>query len=130
MRVSFQSIPSMPSSICGICLEPLENDAVAHDAVGALHPLHRACVREWAKRRMQCPYCFQPIDASSLFSWKERTVIVLQKGIHNPILREGTLFMIAAGIYFLASPDEPSYVLMTVVSLVLNATNFYFNHLN
>jgi hypothetical protein len=77
---SFYSVTRTPD-ICGICPDSLQTgDPVAHTGLGGhLHPMHRKCIKEWAIRQRQCPYCRVPIEISSLQTWKDKVQAVIIK---------------------------------------------------
>ena len=85
MKVGFHSIHSVDS--CGICWQPMNHsDVVAHNALdggysgdGEKHPVHRKCIKEWLKIQNQCPFCHVLLDENSIFSWKDRCIIELNK---------------------------------------------------
>ena len=52
---------------CGICLETMrDTDTVAHTGLGNLHPVHRACLKEWTNINNSCPVCRAPIEVGFL----------------------------------------------------------------
>ncbi len=102
MLVGIHSVNSV--DICGICRESMDNsDAIAHDGVdGDKHPLHRKCFKEWIKfsGNYNCPSCKSPIEANSLFTWKERVIVELnqiKEDVYEGIA-QGTIGGAALGI--------------------------------
>lgn len=62
---------------CPICLEESSTssqETVVHTGEGKKHPVHKVCIKTWFESSSNCPTCNAEIDATSLFSWRERCI--------------------------------------------------------
>ncbi|MEI6242004.1 MAG: RING finger domain-containing protein [Chlamydiota bacterium] len=81
MSVSFSKTTVFnPKENCAICHDFLEkSEVVVHGGNdGEKHPVHKNCIMEWVKRNPSCPICRARVTGNSLFSWKERALIVIK----------------------------------------------------
>jgi hypothetical protein len=74
-----------PEDVCGICLQPLGTDCVAHDGGKnntKIHPCDVNCLKTWLLAHPDdptCPICRAKVNTQSLFSWKEKLVAESKK---------------------------------------------------
>jgi hypothetical protein len=65
---------------CPVCLDSISGNTqkyVAHQDLGQSHPICLPCAKAVAAVTDKCPTCQFRVDASSLFTWKERNIIEL-----------------------------------------------------
>ncbi len=91
-RVSFHPMEDFaPTDICCICREPLNKEVVAHDRKGALHPIHKNCIKGWVlKGDPICPTCRTPINLDSLLSMKDRLTritLIAERKLRDPLMQ-------------------------------------------
>lgn len=110
MSIAYHQITEFDhSKSCPICLElfnnvsEIKNNKVyIHDKDNATHPVHGDCIRQWLKRNLQCPVCRINIDDySSLFTWKERAIMKLNKALPGMIVTFSPILVSMAGFYLL-----------------------------
>jgi hypothetical protein len=96
MSVSFYK--SFSTEDCPICLGTMEGTSVAaHTNGGQLHPMHESCIKIWAQVKNNCPVCQAPIQTNSLFSWKER-VVLLGRDIKKDVLLGASVGLATFGL--------------------------------
>lgn len=82
INMSFHSLPPNPTLDCGICLESLEQNVVAHEGEGNKHPLHKNCIKKWVQLHPlnpTCPSCFANVNPNSLLSLREQMMNYCKK---------------------------------------------------
>lgn len=79
MILKYENFILKEETSCSICLSAiLENDAVAHEGDGKKHPFHRSCAKTSSLISETCPFCREPIDETSLWDWKDKSIIELK----------------------------------------------------
>lgn len=64
---------------CGICYEPLKENAVIHTGEnGNRHPYCKPCLTNWLRQAATCPSCQVALDTDSVFSWKDKAIVWLK----------------------------------------------------
>jgi hypothetical protein len=78
---------------CNVCQYKLKTDVVVHakknkNAPGPEWqcPIHENCLKIWLKVKKECPNCRENVNDSSLLSYKERSIQLLQSSARGAML--------------------------------------------
>lgn len=64
---------------CTYCyLSLYQTDNVAHQGQGYKHPIHRECAKKIITVSNLCPYCRIQIDETSLYDWKDKSIVEIK----------------------------------------------------
>jgi hypothetical protein len=78
---------------CNTCLCELKTDVVVHAKKNKEAPgpewqcaMHKNCLKAWLKYKKTCPTCLERVNDSSLVSYKERSIELLQSSARGAML--------------------------------------------